>query len=336
MPPKGKYTDPKLRDQVKEEIQNSDKGGQPGQWSARKAQMMASEYKKRGGDYTTDKKDKDESQQNLTNWGEEDWQTKDGEGKAKQEDGTEKRYLPKKAWENMSEKEKEETDQKKQAESKEGKQHVENTSKAKESRRKATKDDSKDQKKESNANASSGRSSRSQTKNAQEKSDQSKESEEKANGSKKDPKAKGSKAKQDEKEDEAADEEEAEEEQAKSKSTKGSKAGQKRKDTEQQNGTSKKQKDNDGKATIGSKHMDATEPAQKGSADRLPKEGQKVTWKAMPGYVEGTVKEILKKSKKVDGKQVKASESDPKIVLESEKSGKICVHKPDACFYDDE
>lgn len=76
------------------------------------AQMMASEYKKRGGDYTTDKKDKDESQQNLTNWGEEDWQTKDGEGKAKQEDGTEKRYLPKKAWENMSEKEKEETDQK--------------------------------------------------------------------------------------------------------------------------------------------------------------------------------------------------------------------------------
>lgn len=49
MPPKDKYTDPKLRDQVKEEIHNSDKGGAPGQWSARKAQMMASEYKKRGG-----------------------------------------------------------------------------------------------------------------------------------------------------------------------------------------------------------------------------------------------------------------------------------------------
>lgn len=38
--------------------------------------MMAAEYKKRGGGYTTDKKDKDESQQNLTNWGEEEWQTK--------------------------------------------------------------------------------------------------------------------------------------------------------------------------------------------------------------------------------------------------------------------
>jgi hypothetical protein len=36
MPPKEKYNDPKLRDQVKQEIQESDKGGAPGQWSARK------------------------------------------------------------------------------------------------------------------------------------------------------------------------------------------------------------------------------------------------------------------------------------------------------------
>lgn len=36
MPPKQKYTDPKLRDEVKEEVQQSDKGGAPGQWSARK------------------------------------------------------------------------------------------------------------------------------------------------------------------------------------------------------------------------------------------------------------------------------------------------------------
>lgn len=43
MPPKEKYSDPKLRDEVKEEIHNGDKGGAPGQWSARKAQMMASE-----------------------------------------------------------------------------------------------------------------------------------------------------------------------------------------------------------------------------------------------------------------------------------------------------
>lgn len=57
---------------------------------------MASEYKKRGGDYNTDRKDQDESQKNLSKWTDEEWQTKEGSGKAKQEDGTEKRYLPKK------------------------------------------------------------------------------------------------------------------------------------------------------------------------------------------------------------------------------------------------
>ena len=31
-----KYTDPELRNEVKEEIHQSDKGGAPGQWSARK------------------------------------------------------------------------------------------------------------------------------------------------------------------------------------------------------------------------------------------------------------------------------------------------------------
>lgn len=46
MPPKDKYSDPKLRDEVKQEIHESDKGGAPGQWSARKAQMMAQEYAK--------------------------------------------------------------------------------------------------------------------------------------------------------------------------------------------------------------------------------------------------------------------------------------------------
>lgn len=118
------------------------------------------------------------------------------------------------------------------------------------------------------------------------------------------------------------------------------KAGQKRKaDGKQSNGTSeKKQKDNSGEAksngTIGSKHMDATEPGKQGSNDRLPKEGQQVHWKAMPGYVDGEVVEILKKGKTVDGKSVKASPSDVKIVLKSNKSGKICVHKPSACYYD--
>lgn len=43
MPPKNKYTDPKLREEVKEDIKQSDKGGAPGQWSARKVWLHISE-----------------------------------------------------------------------------------------------------------------------------------------------------------------------------------------------------------------------------------------------------------------------------------------------------
>ncbi|KXT07353.1 hypothetical protein AC578_427 [Pseudocercospora eumusae] len=324
MPPKDKYTDPELRDQVKEEIKESDKGGAPGQWSARKAQMMAKEYKNRGGDYNQGKDQKDESQQNLSNWGDEEWQTKEGNGKAKKEDGTEKRYLPKKAWEQMSEKEREETDQKKQEESKEGKQHVENTDKAKESRKNASKSS---EGKQSKGNKSNGKKSKEQDDDdaAQDEEDD----EEFQDGGEAE---QGQDGENDEGEDEEAQDDDDQEDDAEE-----VKAGQKRKG-EQSNGSSKKQKDNSGRGksngTVGSKHMDAQEPGKQGSKDRLPKEGQQIHWKAMPGWVDGEVTEILKKDKTVDGKSVKASEDDPKIVLKSNKSGKVCVHKPDACYYD--
>lgn len=89
--------------------------------------MMASEYKKemqaRGDEpYTTDKSEQSDSQKHLSEWTKEDWQTSDGSGEAKQEDATEKRYLPKKAWENMSEEERQATNKKKLEGSKEGKQ----------------------------------------------------------------------------------------------------------------------------------------------------------------------------------------------------------------------
>jgi hypothetical protein len=41
MPPKGKYTEPELRDEVKEEVRRGGKGGAPGQWSARKVGICA-------------------------------------------------------------------------------------------------------------------------------------------------------------------------------------------------------------------------------------------------------------------------------------------------------
>mgnify|MGYP003302552970 CR=1 FL=1 len=46
-----KYTKPSLRERIKDRIMASSKGGKSGQWSARKAQMLAAEYKKKGGGY---------------------------------------------------------------------------------------------------------------------------------------------------------------------------------------------------------------------------------------------------------------------------------------------
>ena len=47
----GNYTKPGLRKSIFERIKAGGKGGAPGQWSARKAQMMAMQYKKAGGGY---------------------------------------------------------------------------------------------------------------------------------------------------------------------------------------------------------------------------------------------------------------------------------------------
>jgi hypothetical protein len=47
----GNYTKPELRKNIFNKIKASDKGGKPNQWSARKAQLLASEYKKAGGGY---------------------------------------------------------------------------------------------------------------------------------------------------------------------------------------------------------------------------------------------------------------------------------------------
>ena len=47
----GNYTKPGLRKRIFERIKSGSKGGKPGQWSARKAQMMAKEYKAQGGGY---------------------------------------------------------------------------------------------------------------------------------------------------------------------------------------------------------------------------------------------------------------------------------------------
>ena len=75
-----KYTKPGLRESIKKRITAGSKGGKPGQWSARKAQMVAAEYKKKGGGY---KGGEGKKQKDLKKWGKEDWQTKDQYEKGK-------------------------------------------------------------------------------------------------------------------------------------------------------------------------------------------------------------------------------------------------------------
>ena len=47
----GNYTKPTMRKRLFQRIKAGGKGGAPGQWSARKAQMLAVAYKKAGGGY---------------------------------------------------------------------------------------------------------------------------------------------------------------------------------------------------------------------------------------------------------------------------------------------
>ncbi len=116
-----KYTKPELREKIKEDIKDSDKGGKPGQWSARKSQLLVQEYEKQGGGYK--KSHKDQAARSLEAWTEQDWQTVEGKGDAREE-GKTKRYLPKKVWEQLSAKEQEEAERTKTRASKDGKQFV--------------------------------------------------------------------------------------------------------------------------------------------------------------------------------------------------------------------
>ena len=91
-----KYTKPGLRESIKKRITAGSKGGKPGQWSARKAQMVAAEYKKKGGGY---KGGEGKKQKDLKKWGKEDWQTKDQyeKSKAKKAATAAKKYKEKKS-----------------------------------------------------------------------------------------------------------------------------------------------------------------------------------------------------------------------------------------------
>lgn len=113
------YTNPELRNRIKNRIMASSKGGRPGQWSARKAQLVAQAYKKAGGGYSGSKTSK---QKSLSKWTKEEWGTKSGKPSTQGSKATGERYLPKKARQALSKKEYAATSAKKRRDTKAGRQ----------------------------------------------------------------------------------------------------------------------------------------------------------------------------------------------------------------------
>ena len=74
---KGAYTKPTLRNRLKSEILRSSRGGAPGQWSARKAQLLANEYRKAGGGYRTNRPSR--KQMALKKWNKKSYKKKLGD-----------------------------------------------------------------------------------------------------------------------------------------------------------------------------------------------------------------------------------------------------------------
>lgn len=127
--PEQTYTEPELRARLKEQLQAGDRGGKPGQWSARTSQLLVREYEQAGGGYV-DEGHLTEQQQHLRSWGDQDWHTSSGDEDARGGDGT-SRSLPDVAWKLLSPAERRATDTRKQdADS----QHVANTDAAREAR----------------------------------------------------------------------------------------------------------------------------------------------------------------------------------------------------------
>ncbi|MCA1195014.1 MULTISPECIES: DUF5872 domain-containing protein [unclassified Saccharopolyspora] len=133
------YTDPRLRERLKDELKDSDDGGAPGQWSARKSQLLAQRYEQHGGGYRHPRR-RTRAQRDLQRWTEERWQTESGSARARH-DGTTERYLPEAAWEELTPRERRETRRAKREASRRGAQHAANPPAAKSARRSAELDE---------------------------------------------------------------------------------------------------------------------------------------------------------------------------------------------------
>jgi len=122
------YTHPELRKRLYNKIKAGSKGGKPGQWTARKAQLLAVEYKKAGGGYKSGKK---KPQKSLKKWTKQKWTTKSGKPSTQGPLAKGERYMPAKAVKSLTSAEHAATTKKKREGTAKGKQFVANTKAAK-------------------------------------------------------------------------------------------------------------------------------------------------------------------------------------------------------------
>jgi hypothetical protein len=118
------YANPALRERIKNRVMAGTEGGRAGQWSARKAQLVAQRYRAAGGGYKKGK-GKTRAQRSLSKWSKEKWRTSDG--KPALRDGKMRRYLPDKVWGKLTPSQRSATNRKKIQGDKRGQQFVPNT-----------------------------------------------------------------------------------------------------------------------------------------------------------------------------------------------------------------
>lgn len=106
---------PALWKRIVSQVKASSKGGDPGEWSARKAQLAVALYKKSGGGY----QGKKSNSNSLSKWTKQNWTTSSG----KPSDGK-RRYLPEKAWKALSPSQRAATNRAKAEGNQKGKQFV--------------------------------------------------------------------------------------------------------------------------------------------------------------------------------------------------------------------
>lgn len=122
------YTAPRLRQRLKASLLAGSKGGAPGQWSARKAQLLALQYKRAGGGYRS--RTRTPRQRSLGRWTHQRWGTRSGRPSTQGPTASGERYLPAEAIAALTPRQYAATTRAKRAGLAAGRQFVPNTARA--------------------------------------------------------------------------------------------------------------------------------------------------------------------------------------------------------------